>query len=403
MRDLYVGVLLIVGIISAARGEEPTYAMKLEAIQTRHKEAFDRYSKNFATPKTDAETKVLVEDYNGQVQQNAGDVLAVCRANTKNPANVEALGFVIKIARAGPSDCSKQALEMLIRDHVQTPGIGRIVGWTFFLYHLPVAEQLLREVSTKHPDRQERVWAASVLGSHLEYQAKMVRRFHDKLDSPEEFEQPRRSLIEQFLHDKPDAEALERDAASVYEKNILEYGDLTEFDGGKRTITEADGGRLFALRRLGIGKPAPDIVGQDVDGKPLRLSDYRGKVVVLTFSGNWCGPCKAMYPQERSMVVAMKGRPFALISVNTDDTLDTVKKSITEGEITWPCWFDGGTEGPITTTWGVTAFPSIFVLDENGIVRHKNLRENSLQEAVEKLVVTLENDRRTARPTTERP
>ncbi len=57
--------------------------------------------------------------------------------------------------------------------------------------------------------------------------------------------------------------------------------------------------QLFVLRDLAVGKPAPEIERQDVDGKPFRLSDYRGNVVVLTFSGNWCGPCQAMYPHER--------------------------------------------------------------------------------------------------------
>ena len=44
---------------------------------------------------------------------------------------------------------------------------------------------------------------------------------------------------------------------------------------------------------------APEIEGKDADGDAFKLSDYRGKVVVMTFSGNWCGPCRAMYPDER--------------------------------------------------------------------------------------------------------
>ena len=50
---------------------------------------------------------------------------------------------------------------------------------------------------------------------------------------------------------------------------------------------EAAGSARFALRHLAIGKPAPEIEGEDIDGKPLRLSDYRGKVVVLDFWGHW--------------------------------------------------------------------------------------------------------------------
>ena len=116
------------------------------------------------------------------------------------------------------------------------------------------------------------------------------------------------------------------------------------------------------------------------------MSDYRGKVVVLTFSGNWCGPCVAMYPQERALVAKLKDKPFALVSVNTDATVETLKKSIAAGEITWRCWYDGGLTGPITTRWGVLRFPSIFVLDKAGVIRFKDVRGQELDKAVATLL-----------------
>jgi thiol-disulfide isomerase/thioredoxin len=119
-------------------------------------------------------------------------------------------------------------------------------------------------------------------------------------------------------------------------------------------------GELFAARNLSVGKIAPEITGKDHEGQPFALSDYRGKVVVLTFSGNWCGPCVGMYPQERELIASMKGRPFAMVNVNTDASLETLTRSIASGAVTWRCWWDGGTTGPITTRWGVSSFPSIF-------------------------------------------
>jgi hypothetical protein len=50
---------------------------------------------------------------------------------------------------------------------------------------------------------------------------------------------------------------------------------------------------------LTIGKTAPEIVGKDLQGRDLRLSDYRGKVVVLLFSSDWCGICRTLHPYER--------------------------------------------------------------------------------------------------------
>ena len=115
-------------------------------------------------------------------------------------------------------------------------------------------------------------------------------------------------------------------------------------------------------------------------------SEYRGKVVVLTFSGSWCGPCVGMYPHERELVTRLKGKPFALLSVSTDETVDTLKKAIRDATITWRCWYDGGVDGPITRRWGIESFPSIFVLDKAGTIRFKDVRGPDLDRAVDSLL-----------------
>ena len=155
---------------------------------------------------------------------------------------------------------------------------------------------------------------------------------------------------------------------------------------GQRTIAEYAEGELSELRRLKIGEVAPEIEGEDVDGKRFKLSDYRGKVVVLTFSGNWCGPCRAMYPDERRLIGRLKNKPFVLLSVNTDEEKETLRKSIDSGDITWRCWWDGGTGGPICTKWGVDGFPMVYILDAGGVIRHKKVLEGQLDKAVESLL-----------------
>ena len=74
------------------------------------------------------------------------------------------------------------------------------------------------------------------------------------------------------------------------------------------------------------------------------------------------------------------------MSVNTDATVETLKKSIASGEITWRCWYDGGMAGPITTRWGVMAIPTIFVLDKAGVIRFKDVRGEDLDRAVATLL-----------------
>ncbi len=93
-----------------------------------------------------------------------------------------------------------------------------------------------------------------------------------------------------------------------------------------------------------------------------------------------------MYPQERELAARHARQPFALVSVNTDPSVDSLRQSIARGEITWRCWWDGGMTGPITTRWGILSFPSIFVLDRAGVIRFKDVRGDELDRAVTSLL-----------------
>ncbi|MGD0044057.1 MAG: TlpA family protein disulfide reductase, partial [Isosphaeraceae bacterium] len=90
--------------------------------------------------------------------------------------------------------------------------------------------------------------------------------------------------------------------------------------------------------------------------------------------------------QQRELVARHARKPFALVSVDTDASLDTLRQSIARGEITWRCWWDGGMTGPITTRWGIRLFPSIFVLDRAGVIRFQDLRGDDLDRAVTSLL-----------------
>lgn len=131
---------------------------------------------------------------------------------------------------------------------------------------------------------------------------------------------------------------------------------------------------IFEIEHLSIGSTAPEITGTDADGVNFHLSDYRGRVVVLMFSANWCGPCKGMYPDNRKLVDTL-----------ADDAIDTVQQAHEDGEITWRVWWDGAC-GPIQTRWNINSWPSIFVIDHRGAIRDKDLRGEKLDSAVVKLL-----------------
>ncbi len=150
----------------------------------------------------------------------------------------------------------------------------------------------------------------------------------------------------------------------------------------------------YVLTSLTVGKTAPDIVGTDLNGTEFSLSDYRGKVVVLTFSGDWCGACRAEYPYQRLLLDLYRDRPLALLSVNSDATPEQAKASKTQQGLPYRSWWDGGsgsrnTRGSIATAWGVGGWPTVYVIDENGVIRFVNLRQEDLLRGVRQLMTEL--------------
>ena len=94
-----------------------------------------------------------------------------------------------------------------------------------------------------------------------------------------------------------------------------------------------------------------------------------------------------MYEHERSLVKRLKDKPFALIGVNSDRDRSTIKDVMKKESITWRSFWNGGsTRGPISTEWGVRAWPTIYVLDAKGVIRYKNVRGKKMDEAVDTLL-----------------
>jgi RNA polymerase sigma factor (sigma-70 family) len=162
---------------------------------------------------------------------------------------------------------------------------------------------------------------------------------------------------------------------------------LKDLVARKLTLAEVARGRLDEMQNLIEGKPAPEIDGVDFDGKPLKLSDYRGKVVVLVFWGTWCGPCMREVPHERELTERLKGKPFTVLGVNCDEDKGAAVKAIKSERITWPNWHDGAPgEGPITKRYHIRGYPTLFVIDGQGIIRYKQMASEGLDKAVDGLL-----------------
>lgn len=116
---------------------------------------------------------------------------------------------------------------------------------------------------------------------------------------------------------------------------------------------------------------APDFFLEDIDGKKRRLSDLRGKVVLVNFWATWCPPCRREMPSIERLSHALKGTDFEILAVNVAENLDTVFSftGTLDPVPTFPIVFD--TDSSVLKAWPVMGLPTTFVLNKQGRISYR--------------------------------
>lgn len=184
-------------------------------------------------------------------------------------------------------------------------------------------------------------------------------------------------------YDEKKSESARKAAELGFEDAVKNYGTVSM---GRETIASMSKGYLTELRDLVVGKVAPDVASKDLSGKDVKLSDYRGKVVVLDIWATWCGPCRAMIPHEREMVERLKDKPFVFISVSADDDKKDLEGFLEKEKMPWTHWWNKGAENPMLRDWNIRFFPTIYILDAEGKIRFKGVRGKQMDKAVDDLL-----------------
>ncbi|WP_165225388.1 TlpA disulfide reductase family protein [Aquisphaera insulae] len=365
------------------KADDGTTRARLESIEAGQAAAASRFERERQGDSTEAARRAANERLERETRRNLEAAIELARTNPEDATSFEALKFVVQNHQPSLGDMTVRALQLMLdQGDERRPGhASYLFQVALGLWQYPDAERLLRRILDRNPDRAERAAACYWLARHLTSQARISRRLRGKPEGQKDFEgHLAAEPIGRFVQEK-DPAALDRKAEELLERASDEFGDV-RLPGSTQTIGEVATGELFAARNLNIGQAAPEIVGTDHESKPFKLSETRGKVVVLTFTGSWCGPCVAMYPLFRELLTIHKGRPFSIVSVDTDTDVQALKKAIDSGKITWRCWWDGGMDGPIARRWGIASFPRIFVLDPQGVIRFKDVRGDDLKRAV---------------------
>ena len=138
-------------------------------------------------------------------------------------------------------------------------------------------------------------------------------------------------------------------------------------------------------KTAGLGKMAPDFALDDVNGNPLQLSHYRGKVVLLRFWADWCPSCKLEMPEIDIFYRKMADRGFVVLSVYLKPEMEaSVTQLVQALKLTFPVLLDK--EGQVTSRYGVASLPTTFVIDRKGIIREKVLGEGLNRNELTKLM-----------------
>jgi len=118
-----------------------------------------------------------------------------------------------------------------------------------------------------------------------------------------------------------------------------------------------------------IGGPAPPFQTERVEGRPISLSDYRGKVIVLTFWATWCEPCKKEMPEIQAAYEQHKRDGLMVLAVNFGGDQDDVKAFMEKMGLTFPALMDR--RAHISAQYGVVSLPVTFFIDRAGIIRER--------------------------------
>ena len=132
-----------------------------------------------------------------------------------------------------------------------------------------------------------------------------------------------------------------------------------------------------------IGKTVPDFSAMDLDGNPISLEQYRGKVVLLDFWAVWCGPCIAEMPNVKAVYNSYKAEGFDIIGISLDTDEDRLRDYLKENDIPWRQVFSGeGWKSPVSQQYGIRAIPAPWLIDKDGTLITHQARGDALERLV---------------------
>lgn len=348
-----------------------------DQIVALRKQVDDAYTAYTSTSETGAQ---LWDTYRRLNDTNLSKIFELAKQDPTSEASFEAFSWIVTNARIGiPSlkPFASQSLEYLRDFHATHPDIGEIcrkLGGTSWDPMDKTALEFLRAASESNPDRNARGYATLALGQMLKWGVDAFL-FHEMAPPATDQHWLRINAEYQEAEKTGGIHRLSVEAQKKLETVWANYADIPmqPRHGTRRpkpNLAACASDELFELNHLMPGKVAPEISGEDLDGHPLRLSQYRGKVVVLNFWASWCGACMQMVPLLCSLAAKFREQRFKIVGVNGDGPRNAAKEATQKEHMTWRSfWNEGGPNGAIPDRWNVRGWPMVYLIDPAGVVR----------------------------------
>jgi hypothetical protein len=254
-----LAVVPALGALNVSHQPDQSPKEQYTALAEDYQKLQIEFAKLYSAAKTDEERKEVLAKL-PDADTFADKMLAIAEKHPKDAVALDALVWVLRYTGNGKQ--SERAFDLIARNYLEDPQIVKVLN----ARNAPGNEKLLQTVLEKNPDKAAQGLACFYLAQILKSQSQLAAR-----------------------QKKSEAAAnLTKQVEAMFDRVVKDYGDISDPRDKKgkrlRDLVEPE---LFEMRHLVVGKVVPDIEAEDIDGKAFKLSDYRGKVVMLDFWGHW--------------------------------------------------------------------------------------------------------------------
>ena len=264
-----------------ASDEKASPQEQFSALAESFEKQMTEFQEGFAELKTDEERERHWMENMPEPEAVAGKMIALAKAH-QSEVGFQVVEWVLSNRVEG--EHRETAMEMLKEHHLGNEEVGSLLyGMAYDVD--PTATAILESIAANGKSEKLRGVAHFALAKHLLGRCEMAR--YVAAASEEELEGMKGYFGEAGLASLKNLDAVQvtARAESLLDKVSTEFASVPAQRGG--TLGDAAKRDLFEIRNLAIGKAAPEIEGEDIDGVTFKLSDYRGKVIFLDFWGDW--------------------------------------------------------------------------------------------------------------------